>query len=66
MEKILKAHQVIEARLVKHRAKQLIKEFQKNGITKLLSDQQFLNTVVKMARADVEKFGKKALTTERI
>lgn len=66
MEKMLKARQVLENRWVKHRIRQLIKIFQREGVNKLLRNHQFLNTLVEIAKADVRGFGKKALIVERI
>ncbi|PHJ36863.1 hypothetical protein P378_19910 [Desulforamulus profundi] len=66
MEKMLKVHQIFENRWTKHRVKQLIKIFQKEGAMNFLHNQQFLNTLVETAKADVRRFGEKALIVKKI
>lgn len=66
MEKMLKARQVLENRWVKHRIMQLIKKLKEDGVIKSISNRKFLNTIASIAKDDVKRYGKQALTIEWI
>jgi len=66
MEKMLKARQVLENRWIKHRIRQLIKILKEDGVIKSISNRKFLNTIANIAKDDVKRYGKRALTIEWI
>ncbi|GAB6156835.1 hypothetical protein JCM39194_00350 [Desulfotomaculum varum] len=64
MEQMLKTRKVLENRWVKHRIRQLIKILKEDGVNKSINNRKFLNTIASIAKDDVKKYGKRALTIE--